>query len=137
MKHHVQEFFKRGLLAAGGGPVILAIVYGILGATGAVSAFTPGEVCLGIFTVTGMAFIAAGVTAVYQIERLPLLYAALIHAVVLYLDYLMIYLVNGWIPKNGVGLFTLIYAAGFGLVWTIISLSIRARTKKLNTRLQQ
>ncbi|MBR4086559.1 MAG: DUF3021 family protein, partial [Clostridia bacterium] len=93
----MKEFLKRGMLAAWSGPVILAIVYGILGATGAVKALTPREVCLGVISVTLMAFIAAGVTAVYTVERLPLFSAILIHAGVLYLDYLLMYLFNRWI----------------------------------------
>lgn len=133
----MKEFFKRGLMAAAGGPVILAIIYYILGATGAVTAFTPQEVSLGVLTITLMAFVAAGVTVVYQAERLPLFYAALIHAVTLYLDYLMIYLLNGWIPNGGIGIFTVIFVAGFLLVWVIISLCIRAGAKKLSTKLQK
>ena len=62
MKKYVLEFVHRGLLAAAGGPVVLAIIYGILDATGAVTAFAPYEVCLGILSITLMAFIAAGIT---------------------------------------------------------------------------
>ena len=36
MKQFLSMFCKRGLSAAGGGPVILALIYGILGATGEV-----------------------------------------------------------------------------------------------------
>lgn len=138
MKKYVLEFMHRGLLAAAGGPVILAIIYGILGATDAVTAFAPGEVCLGILSITLMAFIAAGITMIYQVEQLPLISAILIHAGVLYLDYLIMYLLNSWIPKNwqAIGGFTLIFAASFALVWIIIWLCIRAKTRKLNERMR-
>lgn len=138
MKKYVLEFMHRGLLAAAGGPVILAIIYGILGATGAVTAFAPGEVCLGILSITLMAFIAAGITMIYQVEQLPLISAILIHAGVLYLDYLIMYLLNSWIPKNwqAIGGFTLIFAVSFALVWIIIWLCIRAKTRKLNERMR-
>lgn len=138
MKKYVLEFMHRGLLAAAGGPVILAIIYGILGATGAVTAFAPGEVCLGILSITLMAFIAAGITMIYQVEQLPLISAILIHAGVLYLDYLIMYLLNSWIPKNwqAIGGFTLIFAVSFALVWIIIWLCIRAKTRKLNERIR-
>ena len=72
MKQFWKEFFLRGLLAASGGPVVLAVVYGILGATGVVTHFSPREVCLGILTVTLLAFTVAGMTAIYQMEQLPL-----------------------------------------------------------------
>ena len=139
MKEYVLAFLKRGLMAAAGGPVILAIVYGCLGSAGEIVSLTPGEAALGILTVTLMAFIAAGISVVYQIERLPLLPASLIHAVVLYLDYLMIYLLNDWIPQNptGIGVFTAIYAGGYALIWGVILLSIRAKTASLNRQLRR
>lgn len=60
MKQYCLTFLKRGLLAASGGPLILAMIYGILGANGQVTSLAPGEVCMGIVTVTLLAFIAAG-----------------------------------------------------------------------------
>lgn len=137
MKKYMGQFAMRGLLAASGGPFILAIVYGILGATGAVSALTPREVCLGIISVTIMAFIAAGITAVYQIERLPLFSAILIHGGVLYLDYLLMYLLNDWIPRNltALGIFTGIFVVGYAVVWICIYLSIRQKTECINKKL--
>ena len=72
MKQFIKAFVLRGLLAASGGPVILAIIYGIIGQTGAVSSLTPQEVCLAILTITLLAFVVAGMTAVYQVEQLPL-----------------------------------------------------------------
>jgi len=136
MKKYVLEFVKRGLMAASGGPVILAIIYYILGAAGTVTAFTPNEVCLGILSITVMAFIIAGISMIYTVESLPLPMAILIHAGVLYLDYLLVYLLNSWLPRNAIGTFTAIFAAGYALVWLVIYLCIRAKTKKLNEKLR-
>lgn len=138
MKKYLSEFVKRGMMACWGGPVILAVIYGILGAAGVVETLTPAEVCKGVLTITAMAFIAGGVTVVYQIERLPLFPAVLIHGAALYLDYLMIYLVNGWIA-DGIApllIFTAIFVAGYALVWLIIYSVIRSSTRKLNQQLQ-
>ena len=44
MKKHIVQFLKRGLMAAAGGPVVLAIVYGILGAVGVIETLTPEAV---------------------------------------------------------------------------------------------
>lgn len=139
MKTYVKEFFFRGMLACWGGPVVLAIVYGILGASGVMDTLTPAEVCKGVLTVTLMAFTAAGVTVVYQIERLPLFPAVLIHGTVLYLDYLMIYLVNGWIAGGTAPLliFTGIFVVGYALVWLIIYCATRSSTQKLNRKLEK
>lgn len=138
MKQYCLTFLKRGLLAASGGPLILAMIYGILGANGQVTSLAPGEVCMGIVTVTLLAFIAAGIGVVYQIERLPLLSATAIHAGSLYLDYLLIYLLNNWIPQDWafIGVFTLCFAVGYALIWGIILLSIRHRTNRINRHLR-
>ena len=136
MKKYVLEFVKRGLMAASGGPLILAIIYGVLEATKTVTVLTPGEACMGIVSITVMAFIAAGITMIYQVESLPLPMAILIHGGVLYLDYLMIYLLNSWLPGNAVGIFTIIFFAGFALVWLVIYLCIREKTKRLNEKMK-
>lgn len=138
MKKHILEFTKRGLLAAAGGPVVLAIVYGILGATGVATALSPVEVSMGILSVTVMAFIAAGITMIYQVERLPLATAITIHGGVLYLDYLLMYLLNSWLPRDwaGIGIFTAIFVVGYALVWVCIYLCIRTKTARLNQKLR-
>ena len=139
MKSFWKDFVLRGLVACAGGPVVLAIIYGILGATGEVTALDPGQVCMGVLTVTVMAFVVAGITAIYQTERLPLLLRILIHGAVLYADYLFMYLLNSWIPKNwgAIGIFSGIFVVGFALVWLGIYLSIRNKTNKLNEKLSQ
>ena len=136
MKKFIHEFIRRGLMAAAGGPVVLAIVYGILGATGAADSLTPGEACMGILSVTLMAFIAAGITSVYQVERLPIASAIAIHGGVLYLDYLIMYLLNSWIPKGGIGFFTVIFIAGYALVWVCIYTFIKIKTERLNRKMR-
>lgn len=138
MKKHVLDFVQRGLLAAVFGPVVLAVIYGILGATGVVASLTPGEVCKGILTISLMAFVAAGITMVYTVESLPLISAILIHAGVLYLDYLMIYFVNDWMPRNftAVGVFTVIFVVGFSAIWIGIYVHTKSKTDQLNQELQ-
>lgn len=139
MKKHVIEFCKRGLMAAWGGPVILAMVYLALGRAGVIQALTPAEVCKGILTVTLMAFIAAGVSVVYQMDRLPLAGAILIHGGILYLDYILIYLWNGWLKRDltPVLIFTLIFAVGYAFIWLMIYLSTRNNIEKLNKQLRE
>ncbi len=139
MKKFWKEFFLRGLVSCGFGPIILAIIYGILGVTGTVETLTPGEVCKGILTIALMAFIAGGVSAVYQFENIPVFSAALIHGVALYLDYLMIYLVNGWIAQGltPILVFTLIFVVGYALTWLVIYAVTRRGTERVNRMLSQ
>lgn len=138
MKKFGKEFLLRGLLACGGGPIVLAIVYGILGATGTVSHFSPNEVCMGILTVTLLAFIIAGMTAIYQLEQLPLISAILIHGAGLYAAYLLIYLLNGWLKQQliPIAIFTAVFIAGYAVIWLIIYHVTKSKTEKLNKMLK-
>lgn len=138
MKKYVFGFLKRGLTAAVGGPVVLAIVYGILGAAGTVDSLSPGEVCMGILTVSLMAFIAAGINVVYEIEQLPLFTAILLHGVALYLDYILIYLLNGWLKSEltSVLVFTGIFVLGYAVIWLIIYAITKHSTERLNRKMQ-
>lgn len=137
MKKYVLEYVRRGLLVAAFGPVVLAVIYGILGASGAAESLSAAEVCKGILTVTLLSFIAGGVTMIYKVERLPLLSAILIHAGVLYLDYLVIYLLNNWLKHSllAIGTFTGCFAVGYALIWICIYAGTWAKTKRLNQKL--
>lgn len=139
MKTFCKEFVLRGLLAASGGPVVLAIIYGILGATGEVTHFSAGEVCMGILTITLLAFIVAGMTAIYQIEKLPLLTAILLHGGALYIAYILVYLLNGWLRNQLVPIlvFTGIFVVSYAIIWLIIYFVTKAKTNKINKMLNR
>ena len=94
MRKYVVEFLKRGMSFCFGGPLVLAIVYGILGLVGAVERLTVGEVVTGIFSSTLLAFIVAGITVVHTVDKLSTFLAALIQGVVLYIDYILLYLLH-------------------------------------------
>ena len=132
MKKYLKDFCVRGALFAWGGPVILAIVWAALQAAGVVTTLTVNEVVFGIVSMTIMAFIAAGVSIVYQIESLPKAFAGLIQMSVLYIDYLGFYLLNGWIPLDKIWIFTLIFLAVFALTWFTIYITARLKVDKMN-----
>lgn len=138
MKKFLSNFFLRGLLAAAGGPVVLAIVYGILGATGEIQSLSPAEVCKGILTVTLLALTIGGMTAIYQVEQLPLFSAIAIHAGALYAAYILIYLVNGWLKQQllPVLVFTAVFLVGYAVIWLCIWTATRAKTDGINRKLQ-
>ena len=138
MKKFWKEFLFRGLICAAGGPLVLAIIYGILAATDAVEAVSPAEVCMGILTITLLAFIAAGMTAIYQMEQLPLPMMFLLHGGGLYLAYILTYLINGWLQNSLVPIlvFTGIFIAGYALVWLIIYLVEKSKAEKLTKLLK-
>ena len=138
MKKFWKEFLLRGLICAAGGPLVLAIIYGILGATGAVESLSPTEVCTGILTIAVLAFIAAGMTAIYQMEQLPLPTMILLHGGALYIAYLITYLLNGWLQNQFIPIlvFTGIFLAGYAIIWLIIYFVEKAKAEKLNKMLK-
>jgi len=139
MKNFAKEFLLRGLVACGGGPIVLTIIYGILGATGAVEAFSPREVCMGILTITLLAFIAAGMTAIYQLEQLPLPIMILLHGGALYIAYILTYLLNGWLQQQltPILVFTGFFVAGYALIWLIIYCVEKSKAEALNRKLKE
>lgn len=137
MKKFWKEFLLRGLVCAAGGPVVLAIIYGILGATGTADALSPSEVCMGILTITLLAFIAAGMTAIYQQEQLPLPTMILLHGGALYIAYILTYLLNGWLKRQllPILIFTGIFVGGYAVIWVFIYAFNKARAKALTRQL--
>ncbi|MBE6951518.1 MAG: DUF3021 domain-containing protein [Ruminococcaceae bacterium] len=138
MKKVVLEFLRRGSIACGLGPVVLAVLYLILQHQGGIQTLTVDQVCLGIFSMSALAFVAGGMNALYQIERLPLMAAISIHGSALYLSYLATYLVNGWLEWGTAPIlvFTGVFVLGYLVIWAIIYSIIRKRTARLNEMLK-
>lgn len=139
MKRFFSEFFRRGFVSAGIGPIVLAVVYLILKQSGAIADLTVYQACVGIFSLYLLAFIAGGMNAIYQIERLPLMIAVLIHGVVLYVGYLLTYLINDWLDFGIIPIivFTVIFAVGYIVIWAVIYSIIKRSTEKLNASLNK
>ncbi|MBQ2242554.1 MAG: DUF3021 domain-containing protein [Clostridia bacterium] len=139
MKRFVLEFLRRGAIASGIGPIVWAIIYMILQQVAEVETLTVNQVCIGIVSLTALAFLAGGMNALYQIERLPLLMAILIHGSVLYVSYLGTYLINDWLDFGIIPIivFSAIFVVGYIVIWAIIYSIIKRNTAKLNDMLQQ
>ncbi len=139
MKRHVLDFLHRGLTACGLGPIVLAIFYLILQNRGVMEMLTVNQVCIGIFSISALAFIAGGMNAIYQIERLPLMAAILIHGSVLYATYLGTYLLNGWLEQGitPILVFTGIFIVGYLTIWVIIYSTIKKKTDQINEILKK
>ena len=139
MKRFVLDFLRRGAIASGIGPIVWAIIYMILQQVAEVETLTVNQVCIGIVSLTALAFLAGGMNALYQIERLPLLMAILIHGSVLYVSYLGTYLINDWLDFGALPIivFSAIFVVGYIVIWAIIYSIIKRNTAKLNDMLQQ
>lgn len=139
MKKNALEFLRRGIVACGSGPLVLAVLYLILQSQGLLQTLTVSRVCLGIFSLTALAFVAGGMNFVYQIERLPLMVAILIHGSVLYISYLVTYLLNGWLDWGvaPILVFSGIFLLGYLVIWAVIYSIIKKNTDRINEILKK
>ena len=139
MKKIILEFLRRGVIACGVGPLVLAIVYLISQHHVAVKVLTVNQVCLGIFSLSALSFVAGGMNVIYQIERLPLMAAIFIHGGILYIGYLATYLLNDWLEWGATPLlvFSGIFILGYLAIWVIIYCVLKRNTEKINKRLKQ
>ena len=139
MKTLAREFVRRGLTACGFGPLVLAVIYLILHRYAALDTLTVEQACVGILSLTALAFLAGGMNVVYQIEQLPLMWAILLHGIVLYIGYLATYLINRWLDWGTVPVlvFTGIFVLGFLAIWAVIYSVIKRNAAKVNALLKQ
>ena len=139
MKRIVLEFLRRGLVACGFGPLGLAVFYLILRHQADLEILPVDQVCRGIFSLLALAFVAGGMNVVYQIERLPLMVAILIHGGVLYVSYLGTYRINDWLEWSAVPIlvFSGIFVLGFLGIWAVIYSINKRNAEKLNIILQK
>lgn len=139
MKSFARDFIRRGFIACGLGPVVLAVFYLLLQYKGAVEVLSVNQVCIGIFSLSALAFIAGGMNAVYKIEKLPLMAAILIHGSVLYVCYLVTYILNDWLETGimPILVFSAIFISGFLVIWLIIYSVVKRKTEQLNKMLEQ
>lgn len=137
MKKIVLDFARRGLVACGFGPLVLAVLYLIMQRHTGIDTLSVKQVCLGIFSLSALAFVAGGMNVVYQIERLPLMLAISLHGGVLYISYLVTYLINDWLARGLTPfmVFTAIFVVGYLAIWAVIYSVTRMKTKKLNEML--
>ena len=139
MKKLILEFLRRGIVACGIGPLVLAVLYLIVQHHTGLETLTVNQVCLGIISLSALAFVAGGMNFIYQIERLPLMVAILIHGIVLYSSYLITYLINGWLEQGIIPIlaFTGIFVFGYLVIWAIIYCITRRNTARLNEILKE
>ena len=139
MKKYAMEFLRRGLVACGFGPLVLAVLYLILERHAGLSTLTVRQVCLGIFSLSALAFVAGSMNVVYQIEQLPLMAAISIHCIVLYISYMLTYLINDWLEwgTKPILVFSSVFIFGYLVIWAVIYCMTKNRTERLNGILRE
>ena len=139
MKRFLSDFLLRGLVATGFGPIVMAIVYLFLQKYAGVESLTVNQMFTGIFSLSLLAFMVGGMNTIYKIERLPLMWAILIHGAALYLCYLVTYLVNDWldIGTTPILIFTGIFIVGYIVIWVVLYSVNSSKIKRINEMLRQ
>ena len=137
IKKYFKDFLLRGLVSMGFGPIVLSVVYGILGLCGVVDKLAVNEVVLGYLSITVLAFLCGGMTVVYQIEEIGLSKAITLHGIALYIAYAVVYLSNNWLKDGLIPflVFTTIFVVGYALVWIVIYLITKRGTDSINKRI--
>ena len=138
MNKYAKEFFLRGLMFGGFGPIILAIIYFIVSKIHPETVLNGTEILLGVISVYLLAFIHAGASVFNQIEEWGLNKSIACHFGTLYVAYSFCYLVNTWIPFDIkiFGIFTAVFIAIYFVVWIIVYLCVRNCSKKINTKIK-
>ena len=132
MNKNVKEFIKRGLMFCWGGPVILAIVWLCINNSGIANNICLHDASVSIISTMILAFVVAGISMIYQIEKLPIVTAGLIHFAVIYVAYLAVYLLNNWFDKSIILIFTIIFVLVFIVIWLVVYFVINKKVNKLN-----
>ena len=136
-QNHVKEFFLRGLIFGGCGPLVLGIVYLFLHRALEDFSLSGFEVFLGILSTYILAFIHAGSGVFHRIESWSPGKSCLCQLSLLYASYVLCYVLNDWIPFEplAIAVFTAIFVVGYGVICLTVYLSIRAYAKRLNRAL--
>ena len=134
----VRDFFFRGLMFGGFGPIIAGIVFLVLHFTLKDLTLTGLQIFTAIVSTYLLAFVHAGASVFNQIESWPLAKSTLCHFGLLYIAYVLCYVINSWIPFEPLvlGIFTAIFAVGYAVIWLAVYVSIRVTVKRLNRSLR-
>lgn len=137
MNRYIKEFFHRGLIFGGFGPIIMGIIYAILQKIIPDFSLSGSEVCLAIISIYILAFIQAGASVFNQIEHWPITKSLFFHFGSLYLAYVICYLLNSWIPFKAevVIIFTAVFIGIYFAVWLTVYFSVKTAEKRLNRKL--
>jgi hypothetical protein len=137
MNKYIKEFFRRGLMFGGFGPLVAGIIYFVVSKTSPSFFLNGTEVFSAILSTYILAFLQAGATVFNQIEKWSLMKSLLCHFLTLFVAYTSCYLLNSWIPFDYrvILIFIGIFVAVYFTVWSIVYFSIKATSRKLNMKL--
>ena len=139
MNKHLKNFFIRGLIFGGFGPLIMAIIYFILDRAKEGILISGTDVFIAVVSIYLLAFIHAGVSVFNQIESWSIAKSLLFHFSALYVSYTLCYIINSWIPFkwNVLLIYTAIFIVAYGAIWLTVLLLMKRTSKRLNSNLKK
>ena len=134
MNKYLKEFLHRGLMFAGFGPIVAAIVLFVVSLTVSDFTISGGTLLLAVISTYCLAFVHAGASVFNQIESWPIAKSMAAHFATLYAAYSLCYVANSWIPFEPMVLviFTAIFAVTYIVIWGIVYLAVRHTSARLN-----
>ena len=137
MKQYVKEFFHRGLMFGGFGPIVMGLIYWIISQNEGGFSLNGTQVLIAIVSSYLLAFLQAGGSVLQQIEHWSVAKATFFHFLLLYFAYVTCYLVNSWIPfeKNVLLVFTGIFVVGYFIICLVVFCSVRLVERRMNEKL--
>lgn len=137
MNRYVKEFFHRGILFGGFGPIIVGIILLAVSLSGEDVTLTAKDYFISTVSVYLLAFVHAGASVFNQIEHWSLPKSVFFHFSSLYIVYTLCYIINSWIPfePEVLLIFTAVFVAGYVAVWLTVVAILKITTKKLNRKL--
>lgn len=138
MERPVKEFFHRGLIFGGFGPIVMALIYFILSFSEKKMILSCKEVFIVIISTYILAFVHAGSSVFNQIEEWPIMKSILYHFSALYIAYTLCYLINSWLPFDFkvVLIYTFSFVVLYFVIWLAVLISLKIAGKKLNRKLK-
>ncbi len=137
MNRYVKSFFHRGLIFGGFGPIVTSIVFLCISFSVENFSLSANEVLLAVISTYVLAFVQAGATVFNQIEHWSIVKSLLCHFTMLHVTYSVCYVVNSWIPFEPMVLviFTAVFTVLFFVIWATVYFSVKATSKKFNSKL--
>ena len=137
MRKRLVKFCHRGLKISGFGPIVYGIVMYVLYLCNVDTISNGVMIFKGIVSTYIVGFIASGIGIIYDEERLGIGFSSLIHGFVLYFCYLFMYLFNGWIIKENILWFSLIFFLVYFVIWIGAFMVEMIRAKRFNSLIKK
>ena len=139
MNKYLKIFLLRGLVFAGFGPIVMAIVYFVLQQTLPDFSLNGTEAGMAIISTYLLAFLQAGGSVFNQIEHWSPMKSIGCHFGLLYTAYVLCYLFNTWLPVDitVLAVFTAVFVGIYLVIWLIVWLIVRTTGSRLNRMIER